>query len=1402
MTYAPSSIRPALASLAVVCGLACLCARQAVAATINAASASYADVLTAYNAASDGDTVAIPAGNVGWSSALTVAKNVTIKGAGRTLTIITNTNPVNIWGSEGSTIFYVSSGATPRISSMTLDGNWTTGHANGGNAIVCVGSGATRVDNCLIKNCFPRAIYAAIHNYTKGLVDHTTFENNYIDISVNSDNQTAWTRPVGLGSTNQWVVEDSYSAKTRNDRLIPVMGDGLWGARYTYRYNTLSNLVNTSFDQVIDAHGNQGGPLIGSANSARGVVAFESYGNLWFVRYGNRISHLRGGTQIHYNNQIFSESGNLDTYGLAYQLTEEDGYRVGNPIRVEWPGWDQITNSWFFNNTINGGTSDFLAPGGVFLQWAGTTPCPSPTCSQCQCPPYPASDGIFIQNGRDFQVDQIPDPADYTPLAYPHPRIVAENDPPIPPQFAMLSPANGATGVSAQPTLSWADTSGETGYRVMLGSNPYFAPTIVDTTVAAGTTSYAVPGGLLSQPVTYYWRVWASSANGDQSATQQYRTFTTGSGGSPGSIQLSASTYAGDEDGGVIVVTAQRAGGSTGAVSVQYATANITATAGTDYVAASGTLNWGDGDAANKTFNITPIDNGSHTGDLTLSVTLSSPGGGATLGSPASATVTVTDTDSPPVDIPLMTSWTFKASLGRIRSPGLTNASGWFYHPTENLNPATAGLAEYRFSITNAANYQMRWMVNGTGTDRNSFVVAIDDETPDVPQNVFGFAVTGAGMEQRYVSWIGNGTALPQYPTNTWGLTPGEHTLRIWGYEWLSYVDEITIEPAPVPSGTLQFSVSTYAANEDAGTVTLTVRRVDGDGGAVGVSYATANGTATAGVNYTAKSGTLNWADSDTADKSIVITLLDDGVYAADKTFTVTLSSATGGASLGTPTQATVTVFNTDPEPVPGTLALSSSVYSGNEDGPAVTVTVRRTVGSDGAVGVNYSTSNGTAMAGVNYTTTTGTLSWSNGDAADKTFTISLLDDGVYGPDLGFTVNLSSATGGASLGLSSATVTVLNTDPPPDPEVPGTISLSSATYSQNEDAPTVTITLRRTAGSDGEVGVNYATSDGTATDGVNYTDTSGTATWTDSDVADKTFTVPLIDDGVYGPDLTFTVTLSGITGGATLGTPNSASVTVLNTDPMPTPGVVQFATSVQSVNETAGTVTVTLRRVNGNSGSGFVTWATQPITAVDGVNFTGDTDTQAWGAGDAADKTFPVTILADGADTANLTFRVILSSPSGVALGSPTTNTITILDSDLPPTPPPTQLLGWSSPGFRVEEGSKIFAVVLRYNGTSGTISANYSTVNGTAIGGVDFTPVAGTITLLDGESGGIIEVQTTQNSVREADKSFNLLLSNPVGGGISDAQTQCVISEDDINPNAPGNVIIRQGTFRNVIFR
>jgi Calx-beta domain len=126
--------------------------------------------------------------------------------------------------------------------------------------------------------------------------------------------------------------------------------------------------------------------------------------------------------------------------------------------------------------------------------------------------------------------------------------------------------------------------------------------------------------------------------------------------------------------------------------------------------------------------------------------------------------------------------------------------------------------------------------------------------------------------------------------------------------------------------GQLSFLAPTYAVDQSAGTVVITASRVDGSSDDVTVSYKTANGTASAGTNYTSSNGTLSWTNGDSANKTFVVPIANSIPFAGSKIFTIELLSPSGTATLGTPSTTTVTINGADANPSPSTTIVSKSI--------------------------------------------------------------------------------------------------------------------------------------------------------------------------------------------------------------------------------------------------------------------------------------------------------------------------------------------------------------------------------------------------------------------------------------------------------------------------------------------
>jgi len=135
---------------------------------------------------------------------------------------------------------------------------------------------------------------------------------------------------------------------------------------------------------------------------------------------------------------------------------------------------------------------------------------------------------------------------------------------------------------------------------------------------------------------------------------------------------------------------------------------------------------------------------------------------------------------------------------------------------------------------------------------------------------------------------------------------------------------------ATAASETVAFTASNFSVSQGDGTVTITVTRSGPIGEAVSVSYSTSNGSATAGADYTAADGTLSWAANESGSKTITVAVSASATLTSAAAFNVKLAAPAGGAELGSPSTATVTIspaLTTAPA-TPG--AITSIRVSGN----------------------------------------------------------------------------------------------------------------------------------------------------------------------------------------------------------------------------------------------------------------------------------------------------------------------------------------------------------------------------------------------------------------------------------------------------------------------------------------
>ena len=332
---------------------------------------------------------------------------------------------------------------------------------------------------------------------------------------------------------------------------------------------------------------------------------------------------------------------------------------------------------------------------------------------------------------------------------------------------------------------------------------------------------------------------------------------------------------------------------------------------------------------------------------------------------------------------------------------------------------------------------------------------------------------------------------------------------------------------------------ATSSIAEDAGNVPITVQRGGSAEGAVSVTLRTDDGagSATAGADYTTLNQVVNWAEGDVTDKTVNLVIHDDPEIEGPETVHLVLENLTGPSTLAVPSRAVVDIIDDEID----VLRLSSGGTDVGESDGSVSLSVLREGPATGAVTVNYATANGTASAGSDFTADSDMLSWADGDSTSKTIELSILDDGVDEDNETFTVSLSTPTGNAIVGSPSVfTVTVVDDDGP-------RVQFSASSYQVDETGGSVDLTVTRSGSTDGAVSVDWATGGGSASPGQDYVAGSGTFDWADLDGEDKTITITVLDDTATEGGESFQVTLSNPVGdNISLGQPGVATVSIVD----------------------------------------------------------------------------------------------------------------------------------------------------------------------------------------------------------------------------------------------------------------
>ena len=857
-------------------------------------------------------------------------------------------------------------------------------------------------------------------------------------------------------------------------------------------------------------------------------------------------------------------------------------------------------------------------------------------------------------------------------------------------------------------TVSYA-TSTEMGDTATADTD-YAATTSGSLTIAAGSSSgtakVAITDDTLDEDDETFTFTLSSPTNATIKDMEGSATVTITDNDAAPSLSVADVTVKEGVGSATLTVSLSAASGKT--VTVGYATSSPTttdaATAGTDYTAKSGTLTISAGDDEG-TVSVTLASDTVDEDDEKFTFTLSSPTN-ATI-SDSSATVTIED--NPALSVADVTvdeddgTATLTVSMDAEGAADVTVK----YKTTDGS--ATAGSDYVAKSLST--------LTIAKGDRSGTVSVSITDDTTDEHEEQFTFTLS--------------------VPSNaSIKAMSGEATVKITDND----------DPP-------ELSVADVTVKEGAGTADLEVELSAASGKTVTVSYATSNGTAMAGSDYTSKTGSLTFTPGQTS-QTVEVTLASDTVDEANETFTFTLSSPGNATfpSMSTTTSATVTIQDNP--------ALSVANVTVNEDVGNATLTVLLDTEGAADVTVSYATSNGTATAGTNsdYTAVSSSLTIDAGETSG-TVSVPIRDDTTDEHSETFTFTLSSPSNASIKAMSgAATVTITDNDDPPE------LSVEAVTVAEGAGTANLEVKLSEVSGK--TVTVSYATANGTATAGTNgdYTSKTGSLTFTPGDES-KTVSVTILEDLTDEHDETFTFTLTvDANSNATLGTASSATVTIIDNDPPPSMNV----TGGGTVAEATGSVTLTVSLSLASGKTVTVDYATANGTATAPDDYTAVSDTFTFTPGDES-KTVSVSIISDTEDEDDETFTFTLTNAENATLGT-SSATITIGDNPA---------LSVADVEVNEDAGNAVFTVSLDMVG-SFQLTVDYATSDGTAKAPGDYSVTSGRLTFPAGTGALDVEVPIGDDSNQELAEDFVFTLSNPMNASISVASAEGLIHDNE----------------------
>ena len=706
----------------------------------------------------------------------------------------------------------------------------------------------------------------------------------------------------------------------------------------------------------------------------------------------------------------------------------------------------------------------------------------------------------------------------------------------------------------------------------------------------------------------------------DQTAAHLARIYGGSMTGS-GAFQFASANYQVNENGAQALIGIRRTGGTSGpnadgsgSVTVNFSTSagpTNPAVVGVNYSSVNQTVNFPAGEVLQ--FVPVPVMQDSNiTPNLTVSLALTNPSAPTTLGDQANAVLTIVNVDS---------------------AVAFEKAG---YPVAKNILTGVGTLRVVRLGTTvGTCSVDYLTTTNGTalvGTDyypTNGTVTFNPGET----NKVILIPVINNGLvegDRTVVVTLTNAIGTQLY-------APSNSVLTI-------------LDTVQAP-GNLRFSATNYVTSSGAGNAYLTILRTNGTSGAISATFTTVAGTASPGVDYNEVNSTVTFNDGD-AIKTIAVPLVNSAIAKPAVSLSVVLSNPTGGGGLIDPTNATLTIINTN-----NGVGFVSATNAVVETAGNALLYVQRYGSTSGTTTVNYGSTNGTAVAGVNYQAVSGVLTFYPGEV-QKPVIVPVINDPLATGDLTFGVGLTHPSAGTMLVAPAMTTVLLQ-----DADAGFSFTNATMTVMKNAGAAVITVVCSNprvepviTSSNVVPLQVSYSTANGTAIAGSDYQAVSGTLVFTNG-IGTNTFTVPIYANGLVTGDRAFTVSLFNPTSPGQLTAPSTQTVVIAESN-----AGLSFSKASYTAFKNGISTDIDVYRTGYTSNTASVSFIATNGTAVNGVNFVATNGILTFTNG-VTRQTFSVSLIAGSVVQPNLTVLLRLANPVSGVLVAPRAATLTLLEN-------------------------------------------------------------------------------------------------------------------------------------------